>query len=161
MLVALEGRLRATLWRLAREFAYLALLGTSYIPPCSLLRRRVARVVEPEFISFMAARIGGDVPDVYLNSALGMRLGGVPRCEILHDISPELYQLCNAIRTRGYVPLYKAVHEVVVPLALSASVAGLEEGDILLASYRAAAGKGDLSAVLRYFDRWVAIGKFF
>jgi hypothetical protein len=58
--------------------------------------------------------------------------------------------------------MYKVVSEVVVPLAVSASAAGYEEGDVLLASYRAAAYRGerDLAAVMRYFDRWPMVARF-
>ncbi|MGC8994279.1 MAG: hypothetical protein ACP5J0_02675 [Pyrobaculum sp.] len=162
VLSVLDGELRKVLWGLASEFAYLAVVGTSVIPPCSLLRRRLERVVRPELLSFLATKVGGDVPDVLLNSTLGMRLGGVPKCELMYEALPELYQLCVALRLRGREPMYKVVSEVVVPLAVSASAAGYEEGDILLASYRAAAYREerDLAAVMRYFDRWPMLARF-
>ncbi|MGC9131164.1 MAG: hypothetical protein ACP5H5_06220 [Pyrobaculum sp.] len=162
VLSVLDDKLRKVLWGLASEFAYLAVVGTSVIPPCSLLRRRLERVVRPELLSLLATKVGGDVPDVLLNSALGMRLGGVPKCELMYEALPELYQLCVALRLRGREPMYKVVSEVVVPLAVSASAAGYEEGDVLLASYRAAAYRGerDLAAVMRYFDRWPIVARF-
>lgn len=159
MLSALDFKIRRMLWRLAAEFAYLAVVGTSIVPPCSLLRRRVSRVVSPEALSFLAAKLGGEAPDVRLNSILGMRLGGVPKCEILNDTLPELFQLCVALRRWSHEPLYKVASEVVIPLAVSASAAGYEEGDVLLTSYRAASGRGarELDAVMRYFNRWLII----
>jgi hypothetical protein len=36
-------------------------------------------------------------------------------------------------------PLYRVLPDVVVPLAISATTAGFEEGDVLLTSYRVAA----------------------
>jgi hypothetical protein len=158
----LDNNLRKVLWKLASEFAYLAVVDTSMIPPCSLLRLRLERVIRPELLSLLAAKVGGDVPDVLLNSALGMRLRGVPKCELMYEALPELYQLCVALRLRGQEPMYKVVSEVVMPLAVSASAAGYEEGDILLASYRAAAYRGerDLAAVMRYFNRWPMVARF-
>jgi len=158
----LEERVRLTLWRLAAEFAYMALVDTRIVPPHSLLRRRVSRVVEPEFLSLLALRVGGDNADVALNSVLGVRLGGVPRCELLEGVMPELYKLCMALRSRGDEPLYKALPDVVVPLAVASSAGGFEEGDLLLAAYRAAAfGRGpELERVLRYFSRWYVVARF-
>ncbi|ACB40294.1 hypothetical protein [Pyrobaculum neutrophilum] len=156
MLPLLESRVRRVLRGLAAEFAYLALVNTSILPPHSLLRRRLIRVIQPEMLSFLAAKIGSDAPDVLVNSTIGMRLGGAPKCELLLDLMPELYQLCVALRTQGGEPLYKAMGEVVVPLAVASIAAGYDEGNILLASFRAAASRGDrdLETVMRYFRRW-------
>jgi len=98
VLSALDIKVKRILWGLAAEFAYLAVVGTTIVPPCSLLKRRVSRVVSPEVLSFLAAKLGGDDPEVRLNSMLGMRLSGVPKCEILNGTLPELYELCTALR---------------------------------------------------------------
>ncbi|AAL63999.1 hypothetical protein PAE2167 [Pyrobaculum aerophilum str. IM2] len=159
MLSALDIKVKRILWGLAAEFAYLAVVGTTIVPPCSLLKRRVSRVVSPEVLSFLAAKLGGDDPEVRLNSMLGMRLSGVPKCEILNGTLPELYELCTALRRWGREPLFKVAREVVIPLAVSASAAGYEEGEVLLTSYRAASGRGarDLDAVVKYFNKWYLI----
>ncbi|MFN7105103.1 MAG: hypothetical protein ACK4M3_00710 [Pyrobaculum sp.] len=153
-MLAIEQEARAVLWSLAAEFAYMAIVGTRILHPHSLLRRRVARVITPELLSFLAMRISEE-ETVRLNSLLGLRLGGMPKCELIGDILPELYQLCVTIRTRGREPIYKVV-DVAAPLAVVASVAGLREGDLLLASYRAAAfGRDkDMEVVMRTFSRW-------
>ncbi len=150
----LDKRIRQLLWSLAAEFAYMAIVGTRILPPRSLLRRHLARVITPEMISTLALKMSDD-DTVRLNSTLGVKLGGMPKCEILNDVLPELYQLCHAVRARGGESLYKIV-DVVVPLAISAATAGFEEGDVLLASYRAAAyGRDrDMDLVTKYFPRW-------
>lgn len=158
MSVLNEAQVKRILRGLSAELAYLALVETSIVPPHSLLRSRLSRIITPEFISFLAMRIGGSL-EVYLNSMLGARLGGMPKCEILAESLPELYQLCKMVKYKGDWPLYKAVN-VLVPLAISASAAGLEEGDILLASYNSAARGGDSERVLRYFSRWYVVAKF-
>jgi len=162
VLSVLDDKVRRVLWGLAAEFAYLAVVGTSILPPRSLLRLRLARVVTPEMVSYLAARIGGDVPDVLANSILGMRLGGVPRCELLSGVLPELHKLCLVLKSRGREPLYKVMSDVVVPLAISASAAGFEEGDVLLTSYRAVATRRDrdVAAVMKYFRRWYVAARF-
>jgi hypothetical protein len=53
-------------------------------------------------------------------------------------VLPELHTGCVwCLKTRGREPLYKVMSDVVMPLAISASAAGFEEGDVLLTSYRA------------------------
>lgn len=162
MLAVLDSQVRRTLLGLAAEFAYMAVVGTSIVHPRSLLRRRLLRVVTPELLSFLAMKIGGDDPDVGLNSLVGVRLGGVPRCELLSGVLPELYQLCVALRTKGGEPLYKVVSEVITPLSIAGSAAGFEEGDILLTSYRAASSRSEreLASVVKYFDRWYIVARF-
>ena len=139
VLSLLDDRVRRVLRGLAAELAYLAVVGTSILPPRSLLRFRLSRVVTPEVVSYLAMRIGGDELDVLTNSMLGIRLGGVPRCDLLMEVLPELHKLCLVLRSRGGEPLYTVLPDVVVPLAISASAAGFEEGDVLLTSYRATA----------------------
>ena len=162
VLSLLDDRVRRVLRGLAAELAYLAVVGTSILPPRSLLRFRLSRVVTPEVASYLAMRIGGDELDVLINSVLGVRLGGVPRCDLLMEVLPELHKLCLVLRSRGGEPLYRVLPDVVVPLAISASAAGFEEGDVLLTSYRAAATRRntDVAAVMRYFRKWYIVAKF-
>ncbi|MEM1597748.1 MAG: hypothetical protein QXP31_05645 [Pyrobaculum sp.] len=162
VLAVLERRARGVLRGLAAEFAYMAVVGTSIVHPRSLLRARVVDVLSPEVVSYLALRIAGDDLDVYTNSVVGVKVGGVPRCELLGRVLPELGQLCALLRRHGGRRLYEVVSDVVVPLAVSASAAGLEEGDILLNAYRAAAMRRerDLDAALRYFSRWYLVARF-
>jgi hypothetical protein len=162
VLSLLDDRVRRVLRGLAAELTYLAVVGTSILPPRSLLRFRLSRVVTPEVVSYLSMRIGGDELDVLTNSMLGIRLGGVPKCDLLMEVLPELHKLCLVLRSRGGEPLYRVLPDVVVPLAISASAAGFEEGDVLLTSYRAAATRRntDVAAAMRYFRKWYLVVKF-
>ncbi|MEZ0319621.1 MAG: hypothetical protein ABWK05_06490 [Pyrobaculum sp.] len=156
VLAVLERRARGVLRGLAAEFAYMAVVDTSIVHPRSLLKARVVEVLPPEVLSYLALRIAGDDLDVYASSVVGVRVGGVPRCELLGTALPELGRLCASLRRHGDRRLFEVVSDVAVPLAVSASAAGLEEGDVLLAAYRAAAVRRerDLDAIMRYFSRW-------
>ncbi|MEM0369492.1 MAG: hypothetical protein QXT46_00220 [Pyrobaculum sp.] len=161
MLSLIDTQIRRTLISLAAEFAYMAIVDTSIIHPRSLLRRKLIKVVTPELVSFLAMKIGGDEPDVGLNSLMGVRLGGVPRCELLNNILPELYQLCKTLRMKGGEPLFKVLPEVITPLSIAGVVAGFEEADILLTSYRAVVHRGEreLTSIVKYFDKWFVMAR--
>jgi hypothetical protein len=162
VLSLLDEKVRRISRGLAAEFAYLAIVGTSILPPRSLLRCRLARVITPDVVSYLAIRTGGDDPDIFTNSMLGIRLGGIPKCDLLLEVLPELYELCLVLKSKGREPLYKVLPDVVVPLAISVSAAGFEEGDMLLSSYRAAAtgNDKDVATAMRYFRKWYIAVRF-
>lgn len=162
VLYTLDIKIRRILRGLAAEFAYLAIIGSSVIPPRSLLRRRLIKVIPPELFSYLVVRIAGDNLNVFTNSILGIRLGGIPKCDLLTEVLPELYQLCLALKKNGHEPIYKVARDVIIPLAVVASVAGYEEGDILLTSYRAVSVRRDrdIFTVMRYFKKWYIIARF-
>ncbi|CCC82200.1 hypothetical protein [Thermoproteus tenax] len=143
--------------RLIAEMTYMSLVGTLSIPPFGALRLRLGSMFPPEVLSSLAWRIANDKPDIAINSALGLRLGGVPSCSMLYREYHELGALCDLIRLKGHLPIYEVLDELVPNLGVILSNMGLSEGDLLISSYRAVNGEAREEELLRLFklyDEW-------
>ncbi|MBP1449618.1 MAG: hypothetical protein JZD41_06385, partial [Thermoproteus sp.] len=67
----LLNKARATARGLIAEMAYMALVGTTLVPPFGILRRPLVKLISPEILSALALRLAGDDRTISLNSSLG------------------------------------------------------------------------------------------
>lgn len=149
------NKARSVARKLIAEMAYMGLVGTLAVPPFGILRRRLASVLTPEIISALALGISGDEPDVALNSILGIRLGGMPACDMLRYY--ELGALCRLLREHGEEPLYSVVGVLAPYFGVLLSNLGFPEGDLLIAAYRVLEGEASQAEQARLFgqyDKW-------
>jgi hypothetical protein len=146
---------RAVARKLVAELVYMGLVGTLAVPPFGVLRSPLASVVTPEVVSAFALKILHDDPNAVVNSRLGLKLGGVPACDLLKY--HELGVLCRLVRDHGDEPLYSVVDVLAPHLGVVLSNLGYREGDLLIAALRVLGGEAssaEQAQLFKLYDRW-------
>jgi hypothetical protein len=149
------NRGKAVVRKLIAEMAYMGLVGTLAVPPFGVLRSPLASTITPEIVSALALEILKDDPNAVLNSRLGLRLGGIPACDMLKY--HELYVLCRLVKENGDRPLYAVVDALAPHLGVALSNLGYREGDLLITALRVLKGEAssaEQAQLFKLYDEW-------